>query len=341
MPELILHAGSVKTGSSSIQHFLAVNTEILIQSGIGILSLDYQNQSKEAVSNIWALNTAFRDYDAGDALSLTRLANNILAQIDNSSNSHWILSAENLLEERHAIELVKYLSRETQVSTTAYIRSQPDILISAWLQWEMRLGLDLAETIGMYLQQDRFNWLSLYQRWLGILQESSLSFNIYDIQAFPEGDVCKHFIAHLDKKHAFNFNYSTLNFGKSKHGNYTVDPFIYRFSQGENFFSGIHDNRFIEMLDFIWPSACTIDKELTFIKPDLVTKIRDHYRISNSEISRILGFDTSILEKCNFNTSDDCPMNPIGKGDCAFYMELARRLAKELFKQAENSFEIM
>lgn len=124
MPRLVIHVGSQKTGSTSVQTFLTQNPRMLEKAG-----LSYVKAGRgPAAHNRLAFK---RDTD-----SFPNIMQRVVAEIENIPDKTHIISAEMLFTVRMARSLIKFLPSELRQDTkiVAYVRRQDKFLEAMFKQ---------------------------------------------------------------------------------------------------------------------------------------------------------------------------------------------------------------
>jgi len=186
MPEqevtLYIHIGMGKTGTSSIQNFLAGNHKVLWN----LCSCLYPNM---VMSDF--LNGSFINHQklflADDIKSRKE---KILTAVDfcrKHSRNKIIFSAEALFEDNDGPALAKELSEIPGVNLKiiVYIRRQDQWLESAWKEWGYKSNK--YRDISHYIQQRDCNWLKALRRWEGAVGRARIIVRCYEKAQMPDG----------------------------------------------------------------------------------------------------------------------------------------------------------
>lgn len=177
-----LHAGTSKTGTSSIQNFMAGNIRILWRS----CSCLYPNLKGRHLLNGNFINhmSIFNACDEKTIMSKIRQA---VAFSKKNGKQKLVLSAESLFESREGPVLAKKILSIPDVSlkVIVYLRRQDTWLESAWKQW----GYKISENrdIYDYIQKRDCNWYTRLKSWEEAVGKERLIVRCYEKEQLPEG----------------------------------------------------------------------------------------------------------------------------------------------------------
>lgn len=201
-PELLIHLGAYKTGSTAIQTFMHTNQERLRQ--LGVLYPLYP-QSDRLERNHGRLDTGLmRSLHKQDAAYVDYFLERLAADLRQNEPRLVVLSAESFWPRSHqfaALMVNTFKSLFSRVSVVLYLRHQLDLWISLYSQQAKTLrvkpGLPAwgsAEIVGA----DIVNHGMFYDRVLDVYSDLVGADNVYarpyDVKAFPGGDVVQDFL---------------------------------------------------------------------------------------------------------------------------------------------------
>lgn len=211
MANLILHIGSEKTGTTSIQHFLMANSDKLFAKEYFIPQfLDPWGQG-----NHWLL--AFMCYPPGftDELVTSAILDKLLSPaevrrdtdamlksyISKHGNKTWVISTEHLHSRLCSIEDL-YRLRSTlndlfdSVKIIIYIRHPLQSAISLW-----STGVYYGQTDRVLPSPEALapilNYHLVLSRWISVFGRSSINVRIYDRSKLVNGDVIDDFCSFI------------------------------------------------------------------------------------------------------------------------------------------------
>jgi len=187
MPKLIIHIGSQKTGSTSIQTFLTQHPEKMAEAG-----LSYVKAGRGPAAHN---KLAFKR----DTEQFPKIMNRVVAEVENNPDKTHVISAEMLFTTRMARSLTEYLPDDLRAETRiiAYIRRQ-DKFLEAMYKQVVKTGR-FKGTAQAYAQKREA--ALMYSRILGAYAEGFGTENVmvlpYERPQFREGDVILDMCAHL------------------------------------------------------------------------------------------------------------------------------------------------
>ncbi|HEY0212544.1 MAG TPA: hypothetical protein VGC40_03020 [Paenirhodobacter sp.] len=182
---LIVHVGTQKTGSSSIQHFLRENEQLLRDSGISYVSAvrewsDHNKLARELRNN----NAATPRADA------------IVAEIKSRGYDKYIISAEELFHKRVPNRLFDHLTRhlDMEVRIVSYLR-RPDHLIEALYKQRVKTG-DIKPRPLRYLDENKWecDYLTVLDAFAERFGADHLAVRPYVRSRLKDGDVVADFL---------------------------------------------------------------------------------------------------------------------------------------------------
>jgi len=139
-PELILHIGHSKCGSTTIQRTLLANQGLLRDQNVFLFGRDLacsRDDHVKGMPNALLDNGDHWDHAADQVIAAAGAAN---------TGDRFILSAEILGQPRMA-GFARRLLNSFEIRIIHYIRPQTDWCYSAWKQWQVKRGLGLQEWV--------------------------------------------------------------------------------------------------------------------------------------------------------------------------------------------------
>ena len=156
VPRIVLHIGRQKTGTTSIQRFLAANEQVLADAGIlypktGRLEGGHSAHHELAV----ALNE-----NESDGHSLQQLRKQLSTELLNSAAETIIFSSEAFQRLHRPQRLHNYFDK-SHLQVVCYLRECLAAKQSSWLRQYMHLGSELSLLITQQVQNSDIDPLSL------------------------------------------------------------------------------------------------------------------------------------------------------------------------------------
>ncbi len=243
---LYLHIGSVKTGSTAIQHFLAQNFSSLLEFGVLYPNFDGRDVSTPTPPDYW-LGRYFNDYDdTNDRELFDRCIQHCKK---NSLHSVVISDEAFLVNWRDRIgQLAGKL--DAKIKIICYVRRQDHYLESIWTQWGHKFfsANELLDSIGKE-EWGAWDVMNLYKAitpWAKNFGKENIIIRPYEKEQLPDG-ILPDFLKILGvvwlENLSLNVN-ANLNFGFSR----DVLEFLYL---NKGLYGNIEDRRLYSMLDIV------------------------------------------------------------------------------------------
>ena len=247
--KIILHIGAGKTGTSSIQKYLASKKGELLNNKILIPSDNLSIEGKVTGQHVWYFNS-LRDYTVEKAK--WKLESDILNLIQNieSEFETIILSAENLSDRFHWKDLFVDLNKQFEIELIFYIRRQDEYLNSAWQQWYVKHDNDfwawMTRVVGHL-----GNWKLIVEEWMKVIPKEQIKIRRFEREKLEQSDVIFDFCTLLDlpfevyadavdqPKHNTSFNLGVLKIAE----------------ENSHLFANVHDNEFYNFISRMSPNS--------------------------------------------------------------------------------------
>ena len=201
MPEIFLHIGRHKSGTSSLQHFFASNAETLKRLGYHYPEAMRQGIAHHKLANFFSdkhLNSA------EDTQEYQRFCQEI------QQAEHVIISSE-ALQNLHPSQIKPHL--QGSVNIIVYIREQAEYAISSYAQavQNQKITLSFKEYEAKRFNADYARFLAAWESTFG---RDAITVKLYDRKEFAGGDVCLDFLSVLglaNTKEQFCFSQQDRN----------------------------------------------------------------------------------------------------------------------------------
>jgi hypothetical protein len=202
--QCFLHIGTLKTGTTSIQNFLAINRQRLLSQGI-LYPSPPQNSEHIALAPY-----GMEGDKTGDLVKVRRLGvkediNNyranliktLKAELAVSRSSRLLLSDENLslrVTSRTEIGRIKALCDQFSHTTKVivYLRNQADFLASSYGTL-IKSGSTANLSDHIKIQLPKMDYFRLISRWGEIFGRDNMIVRRFEIEDFPNGDLLADF----------------------------------------------------------------------------------------------------------------------------------------------------
>jgi len=195
MARLVIHAGTGKTGTSSIQVSILENKEALASQGIVFLETILSKPDKSAKHGLEWLKFGSRERKAfkAEVASLVKTDKVVIL----SNEALWKRGIKDL-------RVLKKIFKGFDCQVVMYVREQVEYLESRTLQAMKKgqkvLELDFSDPenpagLDRFLNQfaPHLNYLEVAKRWEKVFGEGTLQARLYSRDRFPEGNVVADF----------------------------------------------------------------------------------------------------------------------------------------------------
>lgn len=213
--KVILHIGTEKTGTSSIQHFLHFNRSRLPKYGFHLMQSagDYDQRAlaaytrakdeadyyflQQGITSTEDREKFREDLERSIDKELNGLPSSTHSVIISSEHFHSTLRTEQAMNRLQTL-LSKYFQ---EVKVICYLREQ-GAMCTSWYSTALKSGL--CKTQETFTQREcrpqnyYFNYWQLLSRWEGTFGQSALDVGIYDKSEFLNGDLLEDFTRRVD-----------------------------------------------------------------------------------------------------------------------------------------------
>jgi hypothetical protein len=204
--DLVLHIGTEKTGTTSIQSFLEQNRNLLLSNKIYIpdflgksnhrhtAHIAQEDNRCDAFARILGIaknSDTLSEFKKRKILELSKKA-------EEYSDYRWIISSEHLqsrlTSHKEIFRLKEILDRSfSSITILIYLRDPIQTAISAW-STSIKVG-GTASRLGDpgKFQDNNCNHKAILTRWLKIFNKSQFKVRIFDAKSFHEGNLLRDF----------------------------------------------------------------------------------------------------------------------------------------------------
>ena len=281
MKKLIVHIGTAKAGSSTIQRFLTTNQKRLAND-CALWLADHNMDLGLEVERfpIAYFESLFDQTELRNRLNV--LANTwekFARKMERAAKTTAIISAESLSSNPAYAEFFESAVHHFQIHVIAYFRRQDEWIASAWKQWPMKSGVPLEDYARQCMAAKSPRFLDVFERWKRIADPGNICIKpLADRFLNPQG-LAKDFAETAGIHHDLldydmpvvnsTFDYSILSILQSK-------PSIFR--------NG-HDNELFHYLDK-FPELTKQCGKSPFLSSSLQRLIMDSFEEENREMHR-------------------------------------------------------
>ncbi len=235
--KLILHIGTPKTGSTTIQNFLKLNRNLLDSESILVPKTISTNDGNHRWASVFAYDNDFEDeftkkiFTEGSKSReelIDEKFNEFKKEIAMSNANICIISSEHLSSRLRKIENIyklKHLFNDffEEISILLYIRKPIEAAISL-LSTQIKTG-QTPQGLDLEFFSNNLNNLKVIKNWENAFLKSNLRIKLFNKENFIDGDLIKDFCAECKIKYSKNFkthkrSNETLNLDQMKYLKY-------------------------------------------------------------------------------------------------------------------------
>lgn len=215
-----LHVGMPKTGTSSIQYFLAKNKDLLLEKG-----LFYPNffnevtntlRVKIASGNGHTISRVLQDSETKTKnQSAARIMQLIKKNLMECGENNFLLSSEGLyrIKDNYGTQLMEFANKfGFQFKVIIYLRRQDLALTSMYNQKVKRSKFTLPFEewlVDNYKKEPKFNYHKLLHKHANVFGKENIIVVPFEKQQLLDGDLIKDFLSHLNMELSEDFNLET------------------------------------------------------------------------------------------------------------------------------------
>lgn len=274
-PRIVLHIGGAKCGSSAIQAYLAVNSDILATRGVCVPGVKLDLVSEVTGEQIWF----FEDRAvSGDLEGIRTAMKELLAEAWERSFSDVVISAENLCNHPELAAIFASVLTDFEARIVFYVRRQDDFLISSWQQWNLKRFGTIEEFLAQRVGKDA-RWLAMILPWAEAFGDEHVTVRPFVREMLHDRDVISDFCR------AIGVSRDGLA-SLAKNANPSFDEALARLAHRvRDVFDGPHDNRFYDvMVRLLGDPALKRGSASSLLDLSVRREIYAHYREENAAL---------------------------------------------------------
>lgn len=194
-PRIVIHTGTTKTGSTSIQYFFERNRPALLRKGIWYPEVGLywqadrpQKQAGHSLFEGQAIRneSALREYIVAGLQLLEGKIHTI------------VLSSEAFFLNRRSSTLVSYFAG-FEIEIVSYFRRQDDWANSQYAEFvaggaEGRVSVGVEQWLADPKTRERLNYYSFLETWAEKIPRDRIHARVYERSKFPKGDIVEDFL---------------------------------------------------------------------------------------------------------------------------------------------------
>ena len=208
MKSIVIHIGTEKTGTTSLQRFFALNADILGEAGIWYPTGDkvpycHHDGHFPLAASLFDKCPDF--VPPHKHFGADKLFAQLLGDFEAREESALLLSCEHFssrCSHPKMIQRLRKLLGKYHVRILLWVRPQHELLLSAYSTFLKTGGKKTLEEVSRerWLKTEGiyFNYLRLAQRWWKVFSEPNVLLRVFQPEAMHEGDLYRDFIAVFD-----------------------------------------------------------------------------------------------------------------------------------------------
>lgn len=280
MKRLIIHIGTGKAGSSTIQRFLRDNKKRLVENcGTWIADENLEANTGDWFP-IYYFSQLLNQVPTSERKShLSKAWKNLAHKMDQSQIGTLVVSAESLSNSAYFPEFFESAKAHFKLKVIGYIRRREEWIVSAWKQWPMKSGISLEEYATECITSKSPHFAETFHSWKLLADDGGIYIRPLLSQFLhPEG-------LSRDFAEAACIHHESLDYNIPV-TNSTFDYNILSILQTKPaIFKSVHDNTIFNYLEEF--SALTKGGENThYLSTTFRKKVHEAYLNENHEIHR-------------------------------------------------------
>jgi|SRR6056297_1513700 len=271
-PQIVIHIGANKTGSSAIQSFIRANIDLLTTAGYLVPDSGLGLSNRITGEHVFALQ---RFINENDPNGLTAAVQDLVSKAEQKT---LLLSAENLSNPgRH--QFFAGAANQFAIRIILYIRRQDDMITSSWQQWQSKITDDFEAWLIPALQTIG-HWDRLVKNWESIVGSGNVTVRIFERSEFPDGNIMLDFLDCLGIDHTD----ASVVFPKEDINPSFSDVITDLVAGNKLLFRDANDNEFFQMLLELTGRRYIEGKKVSLLSPKQREQIIRYYSAENEKL---------------------------------------------------------
>ncbi len=281
MKKLIVHIGTAKAGSSTIQRFLTTNQKRLANDcALWIADHNMELGLYFERFPIAYFESLFLRVEAGSRRTeLSNTWEKFAHKMERAGKTTAIISAESISSNPAYTEFFESATPHFQIHVIAYFRRQDEWIASSWKQWPMKSGIPLEDYARQCTAAKSPRFLDVFESWKHIADPENIRIKpLFDRFLHPHG-LAKDFAE------AAGIHHESLDYHMPV-VNSTFDYSILSILQSKpSIFKNGHDNDLFNYLEK-FPTLTKKSGKISFLSNSLQQLIMGSFEDENREMHR-------------------------------------------------------
>ena len=190
--KLILHVGTHKTGSTSLQHFLLLNKDYLLSQGIFYPTTKYHPVGQQRLA--YAFNEQVSPHLSGIDSEVKDVFDEFNRVVNNTLFSHMIISSENFAPggDVSVIAKIKEFFFDYDVDVLIYLRRQDKYLQSIYREC-VKLPNSFSGRFDEFKSPHSLNYYEIINSWQSVFGINNVIVKSYDYAVRVDGGIVQSF----------------------------------------------------------------------------------------------------------------------------------------------------
>lgn len=198
---LIIHIGTEKTGTTTLQHFLHHNAKTLEKLGIWYPTDPTRsyNERKAQFPLAGSLANSAADFvSASKEKTLSRCLADFCSDAESAGQAVTVISAEHFSSRVENADQLKRFREQlstcfTEIQVVCYVRNQADLALSSYSTDIVHGARHIFDPSSVSTENRYFNHVEMLGLWNSVFGREALVVREYDRSTLVQGDICRDF----------------------------------------------------------------------------------------------------------------------------------------------------